>query len=124
MAFALVMPFTAFIWLRHEAPAEDLWRKMGAELSPHTQLATVDYQEPSIIWALRRKADGFLDVIKEKKAADWLADPGPRLLICEAEKVPKLFPTVPPGVTAVPFGGFRIARFRHASLVAMWKPGP
>ncbi len=122
-AFTLIAAFALFPIAAKHTPSEILWRKIEPHITSDTQLATLGYQEPSLVWTLRRKATGYLDVIKRKNATEWLAKPGPRLLICESDDVAALLPKIPPPeIEAIPVDGFQIARGKTVHLVVLWKP--
>ncbi len=122
LVLALVLPWTLFPWVARNSVAEQLWSRVHTGLTPDTELATTtDYQEASLVWTFRRRITGFLHVIEEKKAARWLAVPGPRLLLCGAKKFKELFPKVPENVEVIPFDGLQPAKGQFVSLVALWK---
>jgi len=122
-ALTLIAAFALFPIAAKHTPSEVLWRKLEPRLTPDTELATLGFQEPSLVWTLRRKATGYLDVIKKKNAGAWLTRPGPKLLICESHDIAEVFSNkLLPEIESIPMDGFQIARGKSVHLVVLWKP--
>lgn len=50
-------------------------------LVPETEFAVVDFQEPNVIWEMRRVANGYGQAIPEKDVLSFLGQPGPRAVV-------------------------------------------
>ena len=61
-------------------------------LRPSMDFASVDYQEPSLVWSFRRYLREFHRPLAEDQAAAYMAAEGPRLLILPSDSVPRIFP--------------------------------
>ncbi len=58
--------------------------KAGA-LSPDTQFAYVDFQEPNVIWEMRRVVKGYGQSIPESEVTSFLNQPGPRAVVLSSQ---------------------------------------
>jgi 4-amino-4-deoxy-L-arabinose transferase-like glycosyltransferase len=63
------------------SPTEALVREAGDALTPPTEFALVDFQEPNTIWEMRRAVNGYGEVVPEDGVISWLGKPGPRAVI-------------------------------------------
>jgi 4-amino-4-deoxy-L-arabinose transferase-like glycosyltransferase len=50
-------------------------------LTPDTEIALVDFQEPNAIWEVRRVVNGYVTVIPADQVTAWLKQPGSRAVI-------------------------------------------
>jgi 4-amino-4-deoxy-L-arabinose transferase-like glycosyltransferase len=103
-------------------PTEALFEQVRPLLRPEMKLASVDYHEPSLVWTFRREIAGFHTPLKASKAARWLAEPGPRLLVLPADRVEELFPSMPAGVERFESRGFWLTKGRWVELALLAKP--
>jgi 4-amino-4-deoxy-L-arabinose transferase-like glycosyltransferase len=67
--------------LANPSPAGMLVRDAGEMLTPETQFALVDYDEPNVIWEMRRVARGYGQIIPAAEVLTYLRGPGPRAVI-------------------------------------------
>ncbi len=86
--FACV-PLLIFPLVRELSASEAILSVLSQKLTPDTAVALVDYREPSLIWGLRARINGYPESIDESKVAEWLAQPGQRLCILSAEAATK-----------------------------------
>jgi 4-amino-4-deoxy-L-arabinose transferase-like glycosyltransferase len=63
------------------SPAGELVREAGNTLTPETEFALVDFQEPNAIWEMRRVVKGYGKSIPESEAFSFLNRPGPHAVI-------------------------------------------
>jgi 4-amino-4-deoxy-L-arabinose transferase-like glycosyltransferase len=73
----LIMPYA------NPSPTGELVRKAGDSLTPGTEFALVDFQEPNTIWEMRRVVRGYAGVLPDKAdvLGDFLRQPGPRAIV-------------------------------------------
>jgi len=122
--FVAVIALVLFPLAARHTPSEVLWARIKDRLTADTAVATLRFQEPSLVWTLRRRVAGYLEILSKGDAVRWIAQPGPRLLVCEEAEVAGIFGAgTPQGVEALPVEGFQIARGRRVRLVVLWKPG-
>ncbi|MCE0498600.1 MAG: glycosyltransferase family 39 protein [Methylacidiphilales bacterium] len=63
------------------SPVGVLVREAKGELTPATEFALVDFQEPNTIWEMRRVVNGYGQVIPEENVLSYLGQPGARAVI-------------------------------------------
>jgi 4-amino-4-deoxy-L-arabinose transferase-like glycosyltransferase len=104
--------------------AANLWHQSRSQCSPGTEVASVDFDEPSLVWEFRREVTNHLQQISLEEGREFLGKPGPRILI-----VPTRLLSGEAGF-AVTNGlmfratGIDTARFRRIDLTALVKPAP
>jgi hypothetical protein len=77
---SVLIPFTIF----HHAtpsPVGELVREAGPLLTPSTEFALVDFQEPNAIWEVRRISKNYGQTIAAKDVPSFLRQPGPRAVV-------------------------------------------
>jgi len=80
LAFALLTAILVPIAIANHAtpsPVGELVREAGATLTPDTQFALVDFQEPNAIWEMRRVVKGYGQTIPQSEILASLSRPGP-----------------------------------------------
>jgi 4-amino-4-deoxy-L-arabinose transferase-like glycosyltransferase len=109
--------------LANPSPAGALVHDAGANLTSDTQYALVDYDEPNVIWEMRRVVRGYGQVIPVSQVAAFLEQPGPRAVILTQEtwredvRPQKL----DPDWSVYPESGWNAARLRPVDLVLVIK---
>jgi 4-amino-4-deoxy-L-arabinose transferase-like glycosyltransferase len=103
-------------------PAYQLFRESRAYLQPNMQFASVEFEEPSVIWCFRGRVQSFLTRLNRKNAVDFMSKPGPRFVIVPTSLVQTLFPNHPQTWTSFPTRGFNIAKGKQVDLTLMLKP--
>jgi 4-amino-4-deoxy-L-arabinose transferase-like glycosyltransferase len=63
------------------SPVRQLVREARGVLTPETKFAVVDYQEPNVIWEMRRVVKGYGKSISESEVVDFLKQPGPHAVV-------------------------------------------
>ncbi len=79
--FALVALVGIPIAMHNDAtpsPVGQLVREAHGVLAPETEFAVVDFQEPNVIWEMRRVVKGYGKSISETQVESFLNQPGPR----------------------------------------------
>jgi 4-amino-4-deoxy-L-arabinose transferase-like glycosyltransferase len=113
----IVPPFAARFF-----PAYELFRKSRAHLQPNMQFASVDFEEPSIVWYFRGRVQSYLTRLNKKNAVDFMSKPGPRFVIVPTLLVQTLFPDRAQTWTSFPTRGFNIAKGKQVDLTLVLKP--
>jgi 4-amino-4-deoxy-L-arabinose transferase-like glycosyltransferase len=103
-------------------PAYQLFRESRAYLQPNMQFASVEFEEPSVIWYFRGRVQSFLTRLNRKNAVDFMSKPGPRFVIVPTSLVQTLFPNHPETWTSFPTRGLNIAKGKQVDLTLMLKP--
>jgi 4-amino-4-deoxy-L-arabinose transferase-like glycosyltransferase len=103
-------------------PAYQLFQESRAHLQPNMQFASVEFEEPSVVWYFRGRVQSFLTRLNRKNAVDFMGKPGPRFVIVPTSLVQTLFPNHPETWTSFPTRGFNIAKGKQIELTLMLKP--
>jgi 4-amino-4-deoxy-L-arabinose transferase-like glycosyltransferase len=103
-------------------PAYQLFRESRAHLQPNMQFASVEFEEPSVVWYFRSRVKSFLTRLNKKNAVDFMSKPGPRFVIVPTSLVEELFPNHPRAWRSFPTRGFNIAKGKQVDLTLMLKP--
>ena len=103
-------------------PTYQLFRESRAYLQPNMQFASVEFEEPSVVWYFRSRVQSFLTRLNRKNAVDFMSKPGPRFVIVPTSLVQALFPNRPQTWRTFPRRGFNIAKGKQVDLTLMLKP--
>jgi hypothetical protein len=103
-------------------PAYELFRESRDHLRPAMEFGAVSFNEPSLVWYFRRRVHGFLTPLNTRRAADFMAQTGPRFVIVPTSLVTKLFPNHPEDRKMFSTRGFNIAKGEHVELTLVLKP--
>jgi len=118
IAIALVVPpFVARFF-----PACQLFRESRADLQPNMQFASVEFEEPSLVWYFRSRVQTFLTRLNKKDAVAFMSTPGPCFAIVPTSSVQTLFPNHPQTWKSFPTRGFNIAKGKNVDLTLVLKP--
>ena len=102
-------------------PAYQLFRESRAELQPNMQFASVEFEEPSVVWYFRSRMQSFLTRLNKKNAVDFMSKPGPRFVIMPTSLVPALFPNTASDWRFFSTHGFNIAKGKRVDLTLALK---
>jgi hypothetical protein len=114
IAIALVIPPLVARFF----PAYQLFQESRANLQPNMQFASVEFEEPSVVWYFRSRVQGFLTRINKKNAVDFMSKPGPRFVIVPTSLVQTLFPNHPQTWKS---RGFNLAKGKQVDLTLVLK---
>jgi 4-amino-4-deoxy-L-arabinose transferase-like glycosyltransferase len=118
IAIALVVPpFVARFF-----PAYQLFRESHTYLQTNTQIASVEFEEPSVVWYFRSRVQDFLTRLNKKNAVDFMSKSGPRFVIVPTSAVGTLFADPPPDWKIFSTRGFNVAKGKFVDLTLVLKP--
>jgi hypothetical protein len=112
----VVPPFVARFF-----PAFQLFRESRARLMPNMQFASVEFEEPSLVWYFRSRVQGFLTRLNKKNAVDFMSGPGPRFVIVPTSAAGTLFPDRPQEWKSFSTQGFNVAKGKKVDLTLLLK---
>jgi 4-amino-4-deoxy-L-arabinose transferase-like glycosyltransferase len=118
MAIALVVPPLVAQFF----PAYQLFQESRAQLQPNMQFASVEFEEPSLVWYFRGPVQSFLTRLNKKNAVNFMSRPGPRFVIVPTSLVQALFPNPPQAWKSFRTRGFNIAKGKQVDLTLVLKP--
>jgi len=117
VAIALVIPPMVARFF----PAYQLFQESGASLQPNMQFASVEFEEPSLVWYFRSRVKGFLAPLNRRRAPEFMSAPGPRFVILPTPVAGTLFANEP-NWKFFSTNGFNIAKGKHVDLTVVVKP--
>jgi len=103
-------------------PAYRLFRESRAYLQPNMQFASVEFEEPSVVWYFRSRVQGFLTRLNKKNTVDFMSKPGPRFVIVPTSLTQTLFLNHPQDWKSFSTHGFNIAKGKRVDLTLVLKP--
>jgi 4-amino-4-deoxy-L-arabinose transferase-like glycosyltransferase len=120
--FALLLfvaPFAAQLF-----PAWQLFRQSRDYLRPEMQFASVDYNEPSLVWYFRSRVRGWLQTptLRPTNVQRFMEQTGPRFVILPTELAGKIYPALPNDWRNFSARGFNIAKGKRVDLTLVLKP--
>jgi len=103
-------------------PAYELFRESRAHLQPNMQFASVEFEEPSVVWYFRSRVQSFLTQLNKKNAVDFMSTPGPRFVIVPTSTAETLFADRPQDWKSFSTRGFNVAKGKSVDLTLVLKP--
>ncbi len=118
LTIALIVPplITEFF------PAHELFRQSRDYLRADMEFGSVSFNEPSLVWYFRSRVNDFLTPLNSRRAADLMAQAGPRFVIVPTPLAPTLFSNHPQEWKIFSTRGFNIAQGKHVDLTLVLKP--
>ena len=129
--FATVAVTTAAIWIAMALvipplvarffPAYQLLQISRASLVPNMQFASVEFEEPSLVWYFRSRVKGFLTPLNKRRAPEFMSEPGPRFIILPMPVAGSVFANAPQDWRFFTTSGFNIAKGKRVDLTLVLK---
>jgi hypothetical protein len=85
------------------------------------EFGAVSFTEPGLVWYFRSRVHGFLTPLNNRRAADFMAQTGPRFVIAPTSLATKLFPNHAEDRKMFSTRGFNIAKGEHVELTLVLK---
>ena len=117
IAFALVVPPTVARFF----PAYQLFQVSRGSLRPDMQFASVEFQEPSLVWYFRSRVQGFLTPLNKRRGAEFMSAAGPRFIVLPTPVAGELFANPPESWRFFTVSGFNIAKGKRVDLTIVLK---
>jgi 4-amino-4-deoxy-L-arabinose transferase-like glycosyltransferase len=118
LAIALIVPpFVSPLF-----PAYQLFQESRTYLQPDMQFASVDFEEPSLVWYFRSQVHGFLVPLNNRRAADFMQSSGPRFVVLPTSIAGTLFAEHPEDWKMFSTRGLNIAKGKRVDLTLVLKP--
>jgi len=118
----LAVTWGGFSVARRYFVAANLWRQAQPYCSAEMKLASIGFNEPSLVWEFRRGLTNYLQQLHPQEAGPFLQSPGPRILIVPTAAIAELG-TLSTNYLTFRASGLDTARFRRIDLTAVVKTG-
>ena len=102
-------------------PSEHLYRQAEGWLSPGMEFASLDYDEPSLVWCFRRKVHGWHHPMPAGELAAFMARPGARFCVLPTDQISRVLPDHPTAWKSCRTAGFNFVHGRHVDLTLLVK---
>jgi 4-amino-4-deoxy-L-arabinose transferase-like glycosyltransferase len=102
-------------------PAYQLFEQSRVALQPNMQFASVEFEEPSLVWYFRSRVKGFLTSLNRRRAAEFMTTSGPRFIVLPTPVAGSLFANQPPNWKFFSTSGFNIAKGKRLDLTVVLK---
>ncbi len=103
-------------------PAYQLLQVSRTSLLPNMQFASVEFEEPSLVWYFRSRVKGFLTPLNKRRATEFMSASGPRFIILPTPVAGSLFVNSPQRWKFFSTSGFNIAKGQRVDLTLVLKP--
>lgn len=120
--FALVVGWLVIPWMSALFPSERLYQQSKAWLRSDMEFASLDYDEPSLVWCFRRKIHGWHHPLPSQELAPFMAQSGPRFCILPTDQIPGVLQTLPTSWKTCRTAGFNLVHFKRVDLTLVLKP--
>jgi len=117
---ALAITLGGFTLARPFFVANSLWKQAKSSASENMQLATIGFNEPSLVWQFRKGITNYMQELKMTEAKSFLQEPGPRILILPTSSLGELG-MLNTNLLTFRASGLDTARFRRLDLTAVVK---
>ena len=102
-------------------PAYQLFQESRASLQPNMQFASVEFEEPSLVWYFRSSVKGFLTPLNRRRAPEFMSASGPRFVVLPTSLAGTLFANRPTTWQTFSTSGFNIAKGKRVDLTLVLK---
>jgi 4-amino-4-deoxy-L-arabinose transferase-like glycosyltransferase len=102
-------------------PAYQLLQVSSASLAPNMQFASVEFEEPSLVWYFRSRVKGFLTPLNKRRATEFMSASGPHFIILSTPVAGTLFANSPQHWKFFSTSGFNIAKGKRVDLTLVLK---
>ncbi len=103
-------------------PAYQLLQVSRTSLLPNMQFASVEFEEPSLVWYFRARVKGFLTPLNKRRAIEFMSASGPRFIILPTPVAGPLFADSPQHWKFFSTSGLNIAKGKRVDLTLVLKP--
>jgi hypothetical protein len=118
VAIALVVPPMVARFF----PAYQLFQQSRASLRPDMQFASVEFEEPSLVWYFRSRVKGFLTPLNKRRATEFMSASGPRFIVLPTPIAGSLFADAPQNREFFTVSGFNVAKGKRVDLTLVLRP--
>jgi 4-amino-4-deoxy-L-arabinose transferase-like glycosyltransferase len=102
-------------------PAYQLFQQSRASLQANMHFASVEFDEPSLVWYFRSRVKGFLTPLNRRRAAEFMTVPGGRFVVLPMTVAGSVFANSPQSWESFTASGFNIAKGKRVDLTLVLK---
>ena len=102
-------------------PAYQLFQQSRASLQSNMQFASVEFDEPSLVWYFRSRVKGFLTPLNRRRAAEFMTVPRGRFVVLPMTVAGSIFANPPQSWQSFTASGFNIAKGKRVDLTLVLK---
>ena len=102
-------------------PAYQLFQQSRASLQSNMQFASVEFDEPSLVWYFRSRVKGFLTPLNRRRAAEFMTVPRGRFVVLPMTVAGSIFANPPQSWQSFTTSGFNIAKGKRVDLTLVLK---
>ena len=102
-------------------PAYQLFQQSRASLQSNMQFASVEFDEPSLVWYFRSRVKGFLTPLNRRRAAEFMTVPRGRFVVLPMTVAGSVFANPPQSWQSFTTSGFNIAKGKRVDLTLVLK---
>lgn len=103
-------------------PAYQLFHQSRASLRPDMQFASVEFEEPSLVWYFRSRVKGFLTPLNKRRATEFMNASGARFVVVPMTVAGSVFANPPQSWESFTTSGFNITKGKRVDLTLVLKP--
>lgn len=103
-------------------PAYQLFHESRTSLLPGMQFASVEFEEPSLVWYFRSRVKSFLTPLNKRRATEFMTAPGPRFIVLPTPLAGSLFADAPKSWEFFTVSGFNVAKGKRVDLTLVLRP--
>lgn len=119
---SLVVSFIVFPHISDSFVSKNLVQKCAPALTADMKLASVNYNEPSLVWYFRKYLKPWHQALNEAEILPFMRREGPRACVVPTELAGRLWDPLPAGWRRVQAQGWNIAKGKPVDITALIKP--
>jgi len=93
IAVYLLIALVGFQSIAPEFPSKSIFDRVAEHLSASTRIASIGYDEPSLIWYFRYRTHAFHQSLAPNELNDFMSQSGPAICVISADQTVKIDPS-------------------------------
>ena len=117
--FALLVTLVLFKAVQPYFVAANLWHQAGSLCRPEMELATVEFNEPSLVWEFRQGLTNYMQSLTIEQAEQFLQKKGQRILLLPTKQFSAELKELATNMLTFQSAGLDTATFRRLDLTVV-----
>jgi 4-amino-4-deoxy-L-arabinose transferase-like glycosyltransferase len=92
-AVYLVLALVGFQWIAPYFPSKSIFERVAPDLSASTRIASIGYDEQSLIWYFRYRTRAFHQSLTPSELSNFMHRPGPAVCVISADQAVEIDPS-------------------------------